>query len=80
MRYLGSSTYPPSAIVEAQWAAERRNTQRFVCEQPPYSLLVRGVEAEVLPTCRRRYAMGVIAWSRWRAGGCRAGGGSAPRT
>ena len=76
VRYLGSSTYPPSAIVEAQWAAERRNTQRFVCEQPPYSLLVRGVEAEVLPTCER-YAMGVIAWSplaggwlsgRWRLG------------
>jgi aryl-alcohol dehydrogenase-like predicted oxidoreductase len=76
VRYIGSSTFPPGAIVEAQWAAERRNTQRFVCEQPPYSLLVRGVEAEVLPTCER-YAMGVIAWSplaggwlsgRWRLG------------
>jgi aryl-alcohol dehydrogenase-like predicted oxidoreductase len=62
IRYLGSSTYPPSAIVEAQWTAERRGLSRFVCEQPPYSILVRGVEAEVLPTCQR-YGMGVIPWS-----------------
>ena len=62
IRYLGSSTYPPSAIVEAQWVAERRGLSRYVCEQPPYSILVRGVEAEVLPTCLR-YGMGVIPWS-----------------
>jgi aryl-alcohol dehydrogenase-like predicted oxidoreductase len=76
VRYLGSSTFPPSAIVEAQWVAERRQRERFVCEQPPYSMLVRGVEAEVLPTCQR-YGMGVIPWSplgggwlsgRWRLG------------
>jgi aryl-alcohol dehydrogenase-like predicted oxidoreductase len=74
VRYIGSSTFQPSAIVEAQWVAERRGRERFVCEQPPYSLLVRGVEADVLPTCRR-YGMGVIPWSplaggwlsgRWR--------------
>jgi aryl-alcohol dehydrogenase-like predicted oxidoreductase len=62
VRYLGSSTFPPSAIVEAQWAARDRHLQRFVCEQPPYSILVRGIEAEVLPTCAR-YGMGVIPWS-----------------
>jgi len=62
IRYLGSSTYPPSAIVEAQWVAEKRGLARFVCEQPPYSLLVRGIETEVLPTCQR-YGMGVIPWS-----------------
>lgn len=76
VRYLGSSTFPPSQIVEAQWAAERRGRERFVCEQPPYSLLVRGVEAEVLPVCQK-YGMGVIPWSplaggwlsgRWRKG------------
>src|SRR3954464_9345429 len=61
-RYLGSSTWPASAIVEAQWVAERRNRQRFVCEQPPYSILVRGVETDVLPTCQR-HGMGVIPWS-----------------
>jgi aryl-alcohol dehydrogenase-like predicted oxidoreductase len=62
VRYIGSSTFPPSAIVEAEWVAERRGRERFACEQPPYSILVRGVEAEVLPTCRR-YGMGVIPWS-----------------
>jgi aryl-alcohol dehydrogenase-like predicted oxidoreductase len=76
VRYLGSSTFPPSEIVEAQWTAERRHSERFVCEQPPYSMLVRGIEAEVLPVCEK-YGMGVIPWSplaggwltgRWRRG------------
>ncbi|HLX49056.1 MAG TPA: aldo/keto reductase [Streptosporangiaceae bacterium] len=62
IRYAGSSTFPPSQIVEAQWTAERRGRERFVCEQPPYSIMVRGVEDEVLPVCRR-YGMGVIPWS-----------------
>src|SRR5690606_40593913 len=62
VRYLGSSTFPASEIVEAQWVAERRQRERFVCEQPPYSLLVRGIEADVLPTCER-HGMGVIPWS-----------------
>jgi aryl-alcohol dehydrogenase-like predicted oxidoreductase len=62
VRYLGSSTFPPSAIVEAQWVAERRGRERFVCEQPPYSIFARGVEADVLPTCAR-HRMGVIVWS-----------------
>jgi aryl-alcohol dehydrogenase-like predicted oxidoreductase len=62
VRYIGSSTFPPSQIVEAQWVAEKRGRERFVCEQPPYSILVRGVENDVLPTCRR-HGMGVIPWS-----------------
>ncbi len=62
VRYLGSSTFPPSEIVEAQWVAEKRGRERFVCEQPPYSILVRGIEADVLPTCQR-YGMAVIPWS-----------------
>jgi aryl-alcohol dehydrogenase-like predicted oxidoreductase len=60
--YAGSSTYPASQIVEAQWTAQRRRRERFVCEQPPYSILVRGIEAEVLPSCQK-YGMGVIPWS-----------------
>src|SRR3954462_509249 len=51
VRAIGSSTFPAHEIVEAQWAAERRGRERFVCEQPPYSLLVRGIEADVLPVC-----------------------------
>jgi aryl-alcohol dehydrogenase-like predicted oxidoreductase len=62
IRYLGSSTFPADFIVEAQWTAQRRGRERFVCEQPPYSLLVRGVERDVLPACER-YGMGVIPWS-----------------
>jgi aryl-alcohol dehydrogenase-like predicted oxidoreductase len=67
VRYIGSSTFPPSQIVEAQWVAERRGRERFVCEQPPYSVLVRGVENDVLPTCQR-YGMGVIPWSPLASG------------
>jgi len=76
VRAIGSSTFPASQIVEAQWVAERRGRERFVCEQPPYSMLVRGVEADVLPTCRR-HDMGVIPWSPlaggWLSGGYRKG-------
>jgi aryl-alcohol dehydrogenase-like predicted oxidoreductase len=62
IRYLGSSTFPAESIVEAQWVAERRGRERFRTEQPPYSLVVRGIERDVLPTCER-YGMGVISWS-----------------
>ena len=62
VRYLGTSTFPGSMIVEAQWVAERRNRERYVCEQPPYSMLTRGVERDVLPTCQR-FGMAVIPWS-----------------
>jgi aryl-alcohol dehydrogenase-like predicted oxidoreductase len=76
VRYLGSSTFPASAILDAQWTADRRHRERFVCEQPPYSMLVRGVEAEILPTCQT-YGMGVIPWSPlaggWLAGQWRLG-------
>jgi aryl-alcohol dehydrogenase-like predicted oxidoreductase len=72
--YAGSSTFPADQIVEAQWAAQRRGRERFVCEQPPYSILVRGIEADVLPACQR-YEMGVISWgplaSGWLSGGYR---------
>jgi aryl-alcohol dehydrogenase-like predicted oxidoreductase len=74
IRYFGSSTFPPGQIVEAQWVAERHGLRRYVTEQPPYSILVRGIEREVLPTCAR-YGMGVIPWSPL-AGGWLSGRGS----
>jgi aryl-alcohol dehydrogenase-like predicted oxidoreductase len=76
VRYVGSSTYPAAQIVQAQWVARERGHQRFVSEQPPYSMLVRGIESDVLPTCQE-HGMGVIPWSplaggwlsgRWRKG------------
>ena len=62
IRYFGSSTFPADDIVEAQWVAERRGRERFVTEQPPYSMLVRGIEADVLPRCQQ-FKMGVLSWS-----------------
>jgi aryl-alcohol dehydrogenase-like predicted oxidoreductase len=71
VRYLGCSTFPADRLVESHWVAERRGRERFVCEQPPYSILVRGIETDVLPACDR-YGMGVIPWSPL-AGGYLAG-------
>ena len=62
VRTIGSSTFPAEQIVEAQWVAERRGRERFMTEQPPYSILVRGIERDVLPTTQA-YGMGVIPWS-----------------
>jgi aryl-alcohol dehydrogenase-like predicted oxidoreductase len=62
IRVIGTSTFPASEIVEAQWVAERRGLARFRTEQPPYSILGRSIEREVLPVCER-YGMGVMVWS-----------------
>jgi aryl-alcohol dehydrogenase-like predicted oxidoreductase len=76
IRYFGHSTFPASRIVEAQWVARERGLRRFVTEQPPYSILIREIENDVLPTCAR-HGLGVIPWSplaagwltgRWRKG------------
>ncbi|MCW4457147.1 aldo/keto reductase [Microbacterium sp. MPKO10] len=62
VRAIGASTVPAAQIVEAQWAAERRGLEPFRTEQPPYSILSRGIEADVLPVAER-YGMGVLTWS-----------------
>ena len=62
VRAIGSSTFPASEIVEAQWVAEKHGLARFRAEQPPYSILNRGIEREVLPACQR-YGMGALVWS-----------------
>ncbi len=62
IRAFGSSTFPAYQIVQAQWVADRRSRDRFVTEQPPYSILVRAIEADVLPVCQE-YGMGVLPWS-----------------
>ena len=62
VRAIGSSTFPASEIIEAQWVAERRGLARFRTEQPPYSILGRGIEREVLPACQK-YGMGALVWS-----------------
>ncbi|MEV6156114.1 aldo/keto reductase [Nonomuraea sp. NPDC052129] len=67
IRAFGCSTFPADEIVEAYHVAERRGLQRFRTEQPPYSLLARGIEASVLPVCQR-LGMGVLTWSPLAAG------------
>jgi aryl-alcohol dehydrogenase-like predicted oxidoreductase len=62
VRAIGTSTFPASEIVEAQWVAERRGLERFRTEQPPYSIVNRLIEREVLPVCQR-YGMGTLVWS-----------------
>ncbi|SNQ49567.1 Uncharacterized oxidoreductase YajO [Frankia canadensis] len=62
IRYFGSSTFPAHEVVEAQWVAERRGRERFATEQPPYSLLVRGIEADLLPVAQK-YGLGALPWS-----------------
>jgi aryl-alcohol dehydrogenase-like predicted oxidoreductase len=62
VRYIGTSTFQAHSMVEAQYVARDRGRERFVCEQPPYSLLVRGIERDVLPVAQQ-YGMGVIPWS-----------------
>jgi aryl-alcohol dehydrogenase-like predicted oxidoreductase len=62
VRSIGSSSFSAGEIVEAQWIARERRLERFRTEQPPYSLLVRGIEADVLPTARRQ-GMGILTYS-----------------
>jgi aryl-alcohol dehydrogenase-like predicted oxidoreductase len=87
IRYFGASKVPASEIVEAQWTAERRGHLRFRTEQPPYSLLTRAIEYDLLPTCLR-HGMGVMAYSplaggwlsgRYRKGRDVSGPGSSAR-
>jgi aryl-alcohol dehydrogenase-like predicted oxidoreductase len=76
IRSFGASKVTASQIVEAQWTADRRGHGRFRTEQPPYSLLTRAIEYDLLPTCLR-YGMGVLAYSPlaggWLSGGYRKG-------
>jgi aryl-alcohol dehydrogenase-like predicted oxidoreductase len=62
VRSIGSSSYSGSQIVEAQWIARERGLERFRTEQPPYSLLTRGIELDVLPTAQR-HGMGILTYS-----------------
>jgi len=78
VRYIGSSSFSGAEIVEAQWTARERNLQRFRTEQPPYSLLVRGIEVDVLPVAQR-HGMGILTYSPL-AGGWLSGRWSADAT
>jgi len=76
IRSFGTSKLPASEIVEAQWVAERRGHGRFRSEQPPYNILTRAIEYDLLPTCQR-HGIGVMAYSPlaggWLSGNYRKG-------
>lgn len=64
---IGTSTFPAEMIVEAQWAADRDGRIRPATEQPPYSILCRGVEHAVFPMCRK-YDIGALVWAPLNGG------------
>ena len=87
VRAIGASSLAPSEIVEARWTAERRGRERLRTEQPPYNILTRAIEYDVLPTTLR-HGMGVLSYSplaggwlsgKYRKGEDIAGPGSAAR-
>jgi aryl-alcohol dehydrogenase-like predicted oxidoreductase len=77
IRYWGTSTFPAAELVEVRWASARRQVRGPHTEQPPYSILCRHIEGDVLPTCQR-HGIGVITWSPlsggWLTGKYRAAG------
>jgi len=62
VRYLGTSTFAAWQVMESLWVSKELGLNRFVCEQPPYNLLDRRIERELLPLCRT-YGVGVIPWA-----------------
>lgn len=62
IRYVACSTHPTWRTVEALWMADRYGYPKFICEQPPYNLLDRRIENEIIPMCQA-YDMGILSWS-----------------
>jgi aryl-alcohol dehydrogenase-like predicted oxidoreductase len=62
VRYIGCSTHPAWAVVESILISEMKNYVRFVSEQPPYNLLDRRIENELIPACEK-YGVGIITWA-----------------
>lgn len=62
VRYIGTSTFPAWEVMEALWASDKLNLNRFVSEQPPYHLLDRGIERELVPLAQT-YGITIIPWS-----------------
>jgi aryl-alcohol dehydrogenase-like predicted oxidoreductase len=62
VRYIGSSTYPAWLVMESLALSERHGWARYATEQPPYNLLDRRIENELVPLAQR-YQLGLIPWS-----------------
>ena len=62
IRYIACSTFPAWKTTEAMWVAEKHNFPKLICETPPYNLLDRRIENEIIPMCQA-YDLGIIAWA-----------------
>ncbi|HLY28088.1 MAG TPA: aldo/keto reductase, partial [Aggregatilineales bacterium] len=62
VRYIGTSTFPAWQILESLWASHELGLNRFVSEQPPYHLLDRSIERELVPLSQS-YGLAILPWS-----------------
>src|ERR1041385_1480135 len=62
VRYIGCSTHPAWMVMEALSISERYGLNRYVSEQPPYNLLDRRIENELVPLCQK-YGLAILPWS-----------------
>ena len=62
VRYIGTSTFPSWRVLESFWVSKELGLNRFVSEQPPYHLLDRSIERELIPMAQS-YGLAIIPWS-----------------
>lgn len=62
VRYIGTSTFAAWQVMESLWVSKEYGLNRFVCEQPPYHILDRRIERELIPMAQT-YGLGIIPWS-----------------
>jgi len=62
IRYVGCSTHPAWMVMEALSISERQGLNRYISEQPPYNLLDRRIENELVPLCQK-YDLAILPWS-----------------
>ncbi|MCS5659644.1 MAG: aldo/keto reductase [Dehalococcoidia bacterium] len=67
VRYIGSSTFAAWQIMESLWVSKELGLNRFICEQPPYHLLDRRIERELVPMAQT-YGLALIPWSPMAGG------------
>jgi aryl-alcohol dehydrogenase-like predicted oxidoreductase len=62
VRYIGTSTFGAWQVMESLWVSKELGLNRFICEQPPYHILDRRIERDLLPMAET-YGVGIIPWS-----------------
>ncbi len=62
VRYIGTSTYAAWQLMESLWVSKEYGLNRFVAEQPPYHILDRRIEREMVPMALS-HGIGLLPWS-----------------